>query len=92
MGFKKGHSGNPQGRRKGAKGRTPEELRKALQSFIDRNFENLQQEFDSLDAEKKLLFMEKLLRHILPRPLNELDRLTDEQLDELIKRLKNHEI
>lgn len=90
MPFKKGESGNPQGKRPGTKNKNPEEIRKVIQSFIDRNFESLQLEYDKLDGEKKLFFIEKLLKHVLPRPLNELERLTDNQLDELIKRLKNN--
>jgi hypothetical protein len=78
------------GRKKGARNKTPEQIRKVIQSFIDRNFDSLQAEFNKLDAEKKLFFIEKLLKHVLPKPLNELERLTDEQLDELIKRLKNN--
>ena len=54
-----------------------------------RNFETLQSDFDKLEAKDRLLFMERLIRHILPNPLHELERLTDQQLDEIISRLKN---
>ncbi|MGE0089436.1 MAG: hypothetical protein AB7S50_08195 [Bacteroidales bacterium] len=88
MGQKKGHTGNPNGRPKGSRNKTPEEIRLLIQSFIDNNLKTLQSDFEALEPSKRLDFIEKLLKHILPKPLNELERLTDEQLDELIERLK----
>ncbi len=59
-----------------------------VQNFIDTNIETLQADFDQLEAKDRLTFIEHLLKHVLPAPLQDLERLTDEQLDELIERLK----
>ena len=88
MKYEKGKSGNYSGRPKGSKNRTPEEVRQLLQSFIEANINTLQAEFNKLSSEKKLLFFEKLLSHCLPRPQNELERLTDEQLNEILEKFK----
>lgn len=89
MAFQTGKSGNPKGRKKGSKNKTPEEIRQLIQNFIERNIDTLQTDFDKLSPDKKLQFIEKLFSHVLPKPMNELERLTDEQLDEIINRLRN---
>lgn len=76
------------GRKKGTPNRSTDELRNLLQSFINTNMETLQTDYDKLEPKDRLNFINSLLRHVLPAPLQELERLTDEQLDELINRLK----
>lgn len=90
MKYKKGESGNPAGRKKGKANRTTDELRSLLQNFIDANIETLQADFDQLEAKERLTYIERLLKHVLPAPMGELERLTDDQLDQLINRLKKN--
>ena len=82
--MKKGHTNNPNGRPKGKPNRSTDELRSLLQSFIDANIETMQADYDSLEPKDRLNFIERLLKHVLPAPLQELEKLTDEQLDTLI--------
>lgn len=89
MGLHKGTTNNPNGRPKGKPNRTTDELRVMVQNFIDDNLQTLQADFDKLEPKDRLTFIERLLKHVLPAPLQELDRLTDEQLNELINRLKS---
>ena len=77
-------------RPKGKANRTTDELRSLLQNFIDANIETLQNDFDQLEVKDRLTFIERLLKHVLPAPLQELERLTDDQLDQLINRLKKN--
>lgn len=89
MPFKKGISGNSKGRPKGAKNRNTEQVRELLVKFVNSNLQNLQKEYDLLEGRDKLIFIDRLLKHVLPRPLHELEYLDEKQLDDLIKRLKN---
>lgn len=89
MPFEKGRSGNPNGRPKGAKSRTSEEIRALLLEFIDCNIDTLQAVFNELDAEKKLNFIDKMLKHVLPPQITDLSQLSESDLDILIERLKN---
>ncbi len=85
----KGHTNNPHGRPKGKPNKTTEQVRGMIQAFIEKNIERLQSDFDGLETPKeRLYFLERMLSHTIPKPLNELEKLTDAQLDEIIKRLK----
>ena len=75
--MKKGHTNNPNGRPKGKPNRSTDELRSLLQSFIDANIETMQADYDSLEPKDRLNFIERLLKHVLPAPLQELEKLTD---------------
>ncbi len=79
---------NRQGRRKGVQNRSTNELRMLVQDFIEHNWQTLQQSFDALEGKDKLNTIDRLLKHCLPAPMSELERLTDEQLDILIQKLK----
>ena len=85
----KGHTNNPNGRPKGKPNRTTEELRGLFQSFIESNIETLQADFDKLEPKDRLSFMERIAKLIIPSPVQELQRLTDDQLSDLITKLKN---
>jgi len=80
------------GRVQGTPNRSTDELRQTIQSFIENNLENLQINFELLEAKDKLMFLEKMLQYSLPRlqattlTMDEL-HLTDEQLDVEIDRL-----
>jgi hypothetical protein len=89
MGLRKGQTNNPAGRPRGKPNKTTDELRALVQQFIEDNIETLQTDFDKLDPAQRITFIDRLLKHVLPPALHELQRLTDDQLDELINRLKD---
>ncbi len=98
MAYRKGQSGNPHGRPKGAQNKITKDLRNTIKHFLDRNIEHLQKDYDQLDPQERLIFMEKLLKYAIPTMTQskiELERLTDEQLDEILNqvddKLKHHE-
>jgi hypothetical protein len=75
------------GRRAGTPNRTTAELREALQSFIDANIDQLQDDFDTLEPEKRLTFFEKIVKMVLPPPVNP-EQLTEPQLIQVLEYLK----
>ena len=89
-GFTKGDPNiNRAGRKKGKLNRSTEQLRKVLHEFIDENIEKLQADFDQLEPKERLIYLEKLLAHVLPKPIASLDQLSENDLDILLERLKN---
>jgi len=77
------------GRKKGTPNQTTKELRNLFADFVNANISTLQADFDKLEPKDRLYFIDKIARLILPPPVHELETLSDEQLDELINRLKN---
>ena len=80
---------NTRGRPKGKANKTTDQLRRTVQEFIDHNLQTLQADFDQLDKPiDRLNFVEKMLKHVLPAPLDPILRLNDKGFEELIDRLK----
>ena len=92
MPFEKGESGNPAGRPKGSFNKTTKELRQMISDFLLENFEEIQQTFKELPPKEKVKLYCNLLAFALPRlkPVDEtvLERLSDQELDELFEKLK----
>lgn len=80
---------NRTGRPKGTKSKSAEQIRKLLRDFISDNIETIQADYEQLPAKDRLFFLDRIIRHVMPAPMNDLERLPDDQLDELIKRIKN---
>jgi hypothetical protein len=92
-GFKAGFDErrNIAGRPRGAKNKNPEELRSLLNEFLHSNFATVQKRFDGLDPKDQLLFYERLLKHILAPPVLDISKLNEQQLDDLLTRIKNYD-
>jgi|GEM_PF-1376582 len=65
--FKPGESGNPDGRPKGTPNRTTAQIKNLLNEFVSQNLDDIQEQYNKLDASEKLQFFEKVLRYVLPR-------------------------
>jgi hypothetical protein len=90
--FKKGQSGNGNGRPPGARNKVQTELRDKIKLFLDGNFDAIQNDFDKLDPVQKLAFYERLLKFAVPVMSSQniqidFDELDESQLDEVINRL-----
>lgn len=94
--FSPGRSGNPAGRPKNSKNRATEDLRAKISDFLDENWDRVQADFNRLGPEKRLNFLEKLLKFCVPPKISvdlrrEVEALTDQQLDELAEKILNRE-
>jgi hypothetical protein len=94
--FKPGISGNPSGRPRGAKNVTPTDLRQRLSVFLDGTFDEITKAFNNLEGREKLQYWTKLLEFRLAKQkesevnLN-LERLTDDQVDQIVNALSQSE-
>lgn len=80
--FKPGQSGNPSGRKKGAKNKTTEQLRAAVQTLIESNWDTIQEDYDNLKPPERLNFLVSLLKFVLPPPIT-IEALSEDQLKQL---------
>lgn len=89
--FKKGEGGRP----KGTPNKITADLRDWLSNFIDENKNQILHDWKALEAKDRIAYFEKLLKYVLPTlqattVTTEYDRLTDDQLDQIIYELKNN--
>lgn len=54
------------GRKPGTPNKITGDMRSRIQDLIDENWEKMQEDLQDLDAEKRLSFLEKLLKYTLP--------------------------
>jgi hypothetical protein len=79
---------NRKGRPKGSPNKSVEEVRNLVQQFVENNLETLQADFEQLEPKDRLMFIEKLLKHVLPNPIVSLEQLSESDLDILLDKLK----
>ena len=88
-GFK---SNNPNGRPKGKPNKTTTELRLRIKTFLESNFEDLQESYIMLEPVQKLAFYQQLLKFAIPVMTSQdmkinFEDLTETQLNEIVNRL-----
>ena len=92
MPFIKGESGNKAGKPKGTVNKTTTDLRKKINNFIEGQWDQLQKDWKLLEPKDRVALFEKLLKYSLPTlqatsmDVN-FEKMTEEQLDEIINRL-----
>lgn len=87
--FKKGQGG----RKQGSPNKITVNLREWVNSFIDDNREQIKADWIALEPKDRIVMFEKLLKYSLPTLqatslTTDFEKLSDEQLDEIINRLK----
>lgn len=92
MAFKKGQSGNPNGRKVGTANKATTDLRQWITNFIDDNREQIQKDWQALDPKDRIVLFEKLLKYALPTLqattlTTDLESLSDTQLDYILNEL-----
>ena len=101
MGLKPGMTNNKNGRPPGSQNKISSELRIKITGFLDTNFDVIVKDFEKLSPRDRVKFYNDLLQFSVPRLQSTnlevgFERLPDDQLDELYKKLeenlKNEEI
>ena len=92
--FIKGQSGNPSGRPKGTKNKITLALRETINNFLEDNFHQITADFDKLSPKDRTKLYCDLLQYGLPKLQStstdiKFEHLSDEQLDEVINKLKS---
>lgn len=95
MGLRKGQTNNKAGKPAGTLNKMSKELRQQISDFLEENFPKVVQEFSNLKGKDKVKLYTDLLPYSLPRlesiSIGEmgLEVFTDEQLDQIINKLKS---
>ena len=90
--FKEGQSGNLKGRPKGAKNKIGGDLRELISDFLTEQFPVIVEDFKKLKPRERARIYGDLLQYGLPKLQSisldtQLEKLTEEQLSELMERL-----
>jgi hypothetical protein len=65
--FRKGVSGNPNGRKRGKPNRSTAEIKTAFQNLLDANLDQMEKDLKTLTAKERLSVLLKLADFVLPR-------------------------
>lgn len=79
MAFKKGQSGNPKGRPRGAKNKATNELREWVERFINDNLNTIANDIKELEPNERVKFFLALLNYTLPKQQSVKAEINDER-------------
>lgn len=95
MAFKKGKSGNPNGRPKGSKNRATGELRHKINDLLENQFDRITDDLDKLEPKERVTAWIKLLEYSLPKLTRaentvDLSELSEQEIDSLIQKIMTY--
>lgn len=80
------------GRQKGTLNKTTVNLKNTIQQIVEKSFETIEQDLQSMDVKDKVGFILKLVEFVQPKmkeTVIDFKSLSDQEIDELIERLTN---
>ena len=80
------------GRQKGTPNKANANLKNTIHCIVERQFETLESDLEELDGRDKINFVLKLIEYVLPKQREQkidFNSLTDEEIDNLISKLKS---
>lgn len=92
MGQKPGRTGNPNGRPKGSQNKITKTTKEWIAGLIDQNRKQVERDLKKLEPKDRIAMIEKLLQYVIPKASTvniNLERLNDQQLDQLIDEMIN---
>lgn len=86
MGFKKGESGNPKGRPTGAKGKVQNSIKEWIQTVVDGNREQFEQDLTDMEPNERVRVITNLLSFVTPKLQSmSVEELVNREYDRLSK-------
>ena len=82
------------GRQKGTQNKTTINLKNTIQLIVERSFETIEDDLQSMDARDKVGFILKLIPYLIPTQKEQrisFENLSEEEVDALISRLRSDE-
>ena len=82
------------GRAVGVKNHSTTNLKQSIQNIVDKSFETMEDDLDNMDVRDKVGFILKLLPYLIPTQKEQkisFDSLSDDEIDNLINRLKSED-
>ncbi len=79
------------GREKGTPNKATANLKNTIQGIVERSFESIESDLHDMDKKDKLGFVLKLIEYVIPKQREtkiDFNSLSDEEIDELINKLK----
>jgi hypothetical protein len=80
------------GRSLGTPNRSTAQIKNLIQGFVSANLETLQSDFDQLEPKDRLIFMERILKFVVPAKFQEVsqfEQMSEEDIDRIINELRN---
>jgi hypothetical protein len=74
---------NTKGRPKGSGDLSVEGIRSLMREFLADNLPGLQEVYDKLIANQKWTLLERIAKHVVPPPLDPVERLSEDQFERL---------
>ena len=82
------------GRAKGVQNKSTTNLKSTIQGIVERSFESIESDLQDMDTKDKVGFILKLAEFVIPKMREtkiDFNSLSDEEIDNLIERLKTPE-